>query len=956
MELSYEELCAQFEHPPAAYRPMMFWIWNGELDEGRIVEQIEDMAEKGCGGFFIHPMGEEFRLKDFIKGISPPYLSDEYFAAVRVAVEAAQQQGLYAWLYDEGGWPSGTAQGHVLAGHPEHTAKVLRAERRPVRWGERVACPEGTVAALALLENAPPEALDISDGRVTAPDGASAVAFFIATEIEGRVDLLSPAAVRRFIEVTHERYAQCVGEFFGGVIPGIFTDEPAIAGRVGTEQIPWTDDFLATFEERRGFDLRPFLPALFADSAVGEGGHDEFEPHVLAQVRCEFCDHWTDLYHDAYWQQINEWCEAHNLIHTGHVGGEDNLPDHGKAGFGQFFKTAGALHAPGVDAIWRQLCWDKDNFSFPHFAASAAHQRTGQGGAPEEDSPFDNLVVTETNGVYGLGLTFEQMRWLVDYQGLCGVNLIAPMAYSYETAGGSLYRTQDHIGPGNPEWELYRGFADYVGRLCSVLRSGVALADVAVYYPIEAFWSEPEGEAAKRAWESVQEITRALREEQVAFDFIDAQAISDGSISEGALETPGQFYGTIIVPETPLLPVEVLCRLSELYESGGRVAFAGAMPQVSSDYAADEEFCEVADRLRSGALTLDADAESALGGETMAGIDEVARWDGLSAGLGMPRGRDRFPAEIRADQAILVAPEDEIGRLARLLALRAGRYSVQPEEIVQDLRLTARELGDAQVTFIMNEGQEELKFGLDIVTDRPSFLEHWDPTDGERHLLAVHEQVTEVTRAVVQLRPGESALLVLAPQEHERPQDASRMIRPRRPLQSVVIDELDEPAAVAIEAEHRIREGDVEIVSGAESGRIPPRSLGPWEEFELADFSGTVAYEFSFAVAAEYLEDEVFLDLGEVCYSAQLVLNGVRLPACLWRPYVMEVSDFLREHDNQLTVRVTNTLANQVCKEEVVQEARARGWFNTYYERALPMTKESLRSGLIGPVRLYVRQ
>ena len=25
-----------------------------------------------------------------------------------------------------------------------------------------------------------------------------------------------------------------------------------------------------------------------------------------------------------------------------------------------------------MDAIWRQLCWDQDNFGFPQFAASAA--------------------------------------------------------------------------------------------------------------------------------------------------------------------------------------------------------------------------------------------------------------------------------------------------------------------------------------------------------------------------------------------------------------------------------------------------------------------------------------------------------------------------------------------------------------------------------------------------------
>lgn len=952
---SYEDVLARFETPTAAYRPMMFWIWNGDLDRERIAAQVNDMADRGCGGFFIHPMGEDFRLNDFIRGIAPAYLSEGYFEAVRRAVETAAQRGMFAWLYDEGGWPSGNAQGHVLDGHPEHTAHVLRAHRHPVQEGEAVACPARTVAVLAAGTGDTPQVVDVCDGAVTAPGGVSEVVFFVATPVEGRADLLSPAAVRRFIEITHERYAEVVGEFFGGVIPGIFTDEPAVPGRVGSEAVQWTEGFLESFRERKGFDLRPLLPALFAEEAVAEGAHGWYDPQVIAQARCAFCDHWTDLYHEAYWRQINDWCEAHNLVHTGHVGGEDNLPDHARHGFGHFFKTAGALHAPGVDAIWRQLKWGEENFPFPLFAASAAHQRPGQGGAPDEDSPFDNLVITETNGVYGFGLTFEQMRWLVDYQCLQGVNLIAPMSYSYETGGGRLFRTQDHMGPGNPLWELYREFADYIGRLCSVLRSGVALADVAVYYPIEAFWADPESDGAEQAWGSVRDLTRALQEEQVAFDFIDAGTMQRATISEGTLETDGQFYGTIIVPETPLLPIGVARRLEDLYEAGGRVAFAGAPPVMCSDGGVDEEFADIMDRLGARAHLMDMDQDGQVGGDTRAGLDEAARWDGFASGFGMPRHRDSFPAELMAEQAVIVAPEREVSRLARLLAVLVGRYSVQPADIVSDLRLSVRDLDDAQVSFLLNEGAEVAAFELDIVAGTPSYLEQWDAADGTRHLIAVHDEVSETTRVVVQLRPAESALLVLSPQQHEPPADRAPIVRPPRPLQNVVIDSLEEPLGVSIVREFRVHEGDVQVVTGAAAERELPARLGTWDLLGLSEFSGTVRYDFTFPVAPDYLAEEVFLDLGEVFHAAKVHVNGVRLPACLWRPHVLEVSRHLKEHDNSLQVLVTNTLANQVCREEVVRRARERGWFNTYFERALPMMQESLPSGLVGPVRLYVR-
>ena len=44
------------------------------------------------------------------------------------------------------------------------------------------------------------------------------------------VDVLNKKAVERFIEVTHERYYETLGDEFGKSIPAIFTDEPQMKG------------------------------------------------------------------------------------------------------------------------------------------------------------------------------------------------------------------------------------------------------------------------------------------------------------------------------------------------------------------------------------------------------------------------------------------------------------------------------------------------------------------------------------------------------------------------------------------------------------------------------------------------------------------------------------------------------------------------------------------------------
>ncbi|HUS81286.1 MAG TPA: hypothetical protein VM283_08470, partial [Armatimonadota bacterium] len=451
--------------PPMSCRPGMFWLLNGRLTPERIRDQIQQMHERGCGAFLMQPMGESFRLGDFIQGIDPPYLSDGYFEMIRYAVQVAQELGMCAWLYDEGGWPSGTAQGRVIEGHPELRAQVLR----PGEGGRRVA--RASVGGRRL--------------------------HFSVHELE-RPDHLNPESARRFIELTHERYAEHVGEFFGGTIPGIFTDETAVPGRVGGTEIPWTEGMMEKFERAAGYELEPWLPVLFSDEALGLVLDEHFDPADIAAVRCELCELWTDLFEEAYWRQISDWCAAHDLIHTGHVGGEDQLASHA-ASFGHFFKTAGALQAPGVDAIWRQLFPGADNFCFPLLASSAVGQRADRnlpGGGQ-----WDGLAITESFAVYGLGLTPEQMRWLADYQAMCGINYLTAMALYYETSGGRFVGAMSHLGDGNPLWDYFDSVADHVATMSAAVRFSEPVVTVAVYWPAEAAWLG--GEACEAAWTSL---------------------------------------------------------------------------------------------------------------------------------------------------------------------------------------------------------------------------------------------------------------------------------------------------------------------------------------------------------------------------------------------------------------------------------------------------------------------
>ena len=93
----------KFINPPALCRPAPFWSWNDRLDKDELKRQIQEMSEKGWGSYFMHSR----------VGLVTGYLSDEWMELVCTCAEEAGRTGTYAWLYDEDKWPSGFAGGEV---------------------------------------------------------------------------------------------------------------------------------------------------------------------------------------------------------------------------------------------------------------------------------------------------------------------------------------------------------------------------------------------------------------------------------------------------------------------------------------------------------------------------------------------------------------------------------------------------------------------------------------------------------------------------------------------------------------------------------------------------------------------------------------------------------------------------------------------------------------------------
>ena len=129
-------------------------------------------------------------------------------------------------------------------------------------------------------------------------------------------------------------------------------------------------------------------------------------------------------------------------------------------------------------------------------------------------------------------------------------------------------------------------------------------------------------------------------------------------------------------------------------------------------------------------------------------------------------------------------------------------------------------------------------------------------------------------------------------------------------------------------------------------GRMPS-----WHELGFGDYSGFMSYSTRFRWDGD--TTEATLDLGEVRYAATVWLDERRVGDVVFTPFRILLSG-LEKGEHTLRVDVLNTLANSICgTEEREAELEKKGAFiGTYAPLYLPLDRQKIPSGLIGPVVL----
>ncbi len=565
-----------FKDPGPEYRGTPFWAWNTTMTKENVRFMTDVFKDMGMGGAHCHVR----------TGLTNRYLSDEFMELIEEAHKAFAEKGMLTWLYDEDRWPSGAAGGIVTKNHgfrsrflvlssqspdaeSEDTEKYV-SSAAPVKSSERtllaryaISFKDGCLSAYRMLK----------DGEDAQPGEHLKYAYLEVSgnnpwfNNEAYVNTLDKKAIDEFIKVTHERYYSRLGEYFGKDIPSIFADEPQFPAkqRLGFAEdtnsviIPFSDDFEEDFTKRYGHSLLAALPELFWELPDGK----------YSVVRYEYHDFVSERFAAAFADNVGDWCKKHNILLTGHMMSEPTLESQ-TAALGEAMRSYRGFDIPGID----MLC-DYREFSTAKQAASAAHQL----GAPG--------IMSELYGVTGYYFDFRGHKLQGDWQAALGVTVRVPHLTWTAMAGEAKRDYPASIGYQSPWYKEYKYIEDYFGRLNSALTRGKPDIRVAVIHPIESYWllwgnDAQTGDIRKQRDEEFLNLINWLLFGFIDFDFLSESLLADfeHGVKDGRFTCGVMQYDAVVVPDLITIRSSTLKFLEEFGKAGGKVIFAGRVPEL----------------------------------------------------------------------------------------------------------------------------------------------------------------------------------------------------------------------------------------------------------------------------------------------------------------------------------------------------------------------------------------
>ena len=478
---------------------------------------------------------------------------------------------------------------------------------------------------------------------------------------------------------------------------------------------------------------------------------------------------------------------------------------------------------------------------------------------------------------------------------------------------GFLFYAAVEFTPANPFWNEFRGLNKYITRVQSFLQQGMADNDILLYFPVFDRYAGY-GRGMLEHFDAIspgfnETPFKTAAETMIArgygFDYVSDLQLMNTVHKEGVLQTEGNVYGTLVLPGCKYIPVETFTQILRLANDGARIIFYGDLPENISGWA-------------------DMDEKTEFFGNLKASINFA------------PTNNPEVSRAVYGNGMIITGND-----LEQLLA-----FAGIPRESMTDsgLAYARRQTMTGTVYFIANQGEKVFEGWIPIQTAAASAA-IFNPMDDRFGLANSRPLKNGALEVFARLKPFESMIINTYDYTPK-----GKLYEYYEPL----------PTPAAIKGTWK-----VEFISGGPA--LPParevQAPGSWTDLgneEYKSFSGTARYTISFARPAGK-GDAWLLDLGRVCHSASVTLNGKEIAILPGPDFSVVIGKKLLKANNSLLINVSNLMANRIAwmdkngiqwKKFYNVNMAARLKQNTKNGLFDASAWEPMESGLIGPVTL----
>lgn len=594
-ESSRRALPRDFVSPPADARPWVYWWWlNGNASRAGITRDFEEMKKHGIGGALLFDAGEAG--PEVPRG--PKFMSADWRELFKYAVREADRCGLVLTVNLCSGWNCGgpwvtpelaekkVVSAQTVVSGPGQVSLTL--PQPPVVQGfyrdlAVLAQPAPTNSATG--KKSPPlvwqrsEALDLTrfmdqNGKLEwhAPEGSWTI-LRIGSTLTGHlisnpgsgpsgleIDPLSAEAMDAHFAATGAKLIADAGPQAGKTLQYFHIDSWEIG------QPTWTPRMREEFQQRRGYDLLPWLPAVLGMTVDNADGTRRF----LQDYRRTF----TDLVAANYYGRLRDLTVRGGLRGIHAESGGPNQAHH-------FW--ADALQYEGLNEIPMGEFWARngepggDIFYGPHNftikeSAAAAH--------------IYGKPLCQAEAFTSLADDFIESPWSLKDLGdaaFCdGLTRLVfhnwPTQLQPELQPGYWWpHIGTHFGYHLTWWPMADGWLAYLARCQHLLRQGLFVADFA-FLQSEAI----------PAFTPRRSDQKPARPAGFDYDPINSEVLLTRATAQGArLRLPdGMNYRYLVLPHEPdaLLSPATLNKVNELAAAGvtviGATNFAAAVEKL----------------------------------------------------------------------------------------------------------------------------------------------------------------------------------------------------------------------------------------------------------------------------------------------------------------------------------------------------------------------------------------